>query len=329
MTDPKKNPNKQRRSFFWRRKPCLPLDLAMPTVAAEPPQREAQPWYRPSLLKVAVFALGVFAILPTRANGQFGIDMAAILAALSKMQSLMNTFIATPLKTIMGRACAFVAPDGQPSPWLQSIDSIAVNGRHSIYLGESLIRVEMLRVVRTYELAITLHTLSVSPGRIRPAISSKMIFRGRDGSLALDLWKEGNRVLRGKVVPDFCSRGGETTALPSHLENAVRGITAAVCCIGCRHTHLGIPPATPEKALSCATNLEVGAPNWEPLERVRSPEECADFMYMGRAGEIELYKYRLTRRYLNIDRNSHSFYQYRDGKYVEITRSAALDHLRR
>ena len=63
-------------------------------------EREAHPWYRPTLLKVAVVVLAVLAILPTRANGQFGIDTAAILAALSKMQSLMNTFIATPLKTI-------------------------------------------------------------------------------------------------------------------------------------------------------------------------------------------------------------------------------------
>jgi hypothetical protein len=51
-------------------------------------------------LKGAVAVLAVLAILPTHANGQFGIDTAAILAALSKMQSLMNTFIATPLKTI-------------------------------------------------------------------------------------------------------------------------------------------------------------------------------------------------------------------------------------
>ena len=100
MTDPKKNPIKRRRSFFWRREPCLYPDLAEPAIAAEAPQREAQPWYRPSLLKVAIVALAVLAILPTRANGQFGIDTAAILAALSKMQSLMNTFIATPLKTI-------------------------------------------------------------------------------------------------------------------------------------------------------------------------------------------------------------------------------------
>lgn len=100
MTDPKKNPKKIRRSFFWQRKTCLPPDLTKPTIAAEAPQREGQPWYHPSLLKVAIIVLAVLAILPTRANGQFGIDTAAILAALSKMQSLMNTFIATPLRTI-------------------------------------------------------------------------------------------------------------------------------------------------------------------------------------------------------------------------------------
>ena len=30
MTDPKKNPNKQRRSFFWQRKPFLPPESAKP-----------------------------------------------------------------------------------------------------------------------------------------------------------------------------------------------------------------------------------------------------------------------------------------------------------
>src|SRR5271167_2185005 len=45
----------------------------------------------------------------------------------------------------MGRACAFVTPDGDPLPRLQLIDSIAVNGRHAIFLAESLVRVEMLR----------------------------------------------------------------------------------------------------------------------------------------------------------------------------------------
>jgi len=100
MTDPKKNPNKRRKLFFWRRKALLAPELPKPMYGTEEAQREAPRWYRASLLKVAVVALAVAAILPTRANGQFGVDVAAILAALSQMQSLMNTYIVAPLKTI-------------------------------------------------------------------------------------------------------------------------------------------------------------------------------------------------------------------------------------
>ena len=100
MTDPKNNPNKQRRSFFWQRKPILMPESAKLVNPVEGSPRKAHPWYRPTLLKAAVVVLAVLAILPNTANGQFGIDTAAILAALSKMQSLMNTFIAAPLRTI-------------------------------------------------------------------------------------------------------------------------------------------------------------------------------------------------------------------------------------
>jgi hypothetical protein len=72
----------------------------------------------------------------------------------------------------------------------------------------------------------------------------------------------------------------------------------------------------------------VGEPNWAPLERAVPATELENFMYMGRAGEIELYKHRITRRYLNIGRSSQKFYRCLDGKYVEITRAAALDHVR-
>ena len=99
MTDPKKIPNKRRRAFFWRRRPQLPLKPPKP-APLEDESCAVQPWYRPTPLKVSVVVLGVLAILPTHANGQFGIDTAAILAALSKMQSLMNTYIAAPLRTI-------------------------------------------------------------------------------------------------------------------------------------------------------------------------------------------------------------------------------------
>jgi len=100
VTNLKKNRNKQQRLFFWRRKPDILPELTESMSGMDASQHSAQPWYRTSLLKVAVVALAVLAILPTRANGQFGVDVAAILAALSQMQSLMNTYIVAPLKTI-------------------------------------------------------------------------------------------------------------------------------------------------------------------------------------------------------------------------------------
>src|SRR5258707_11528826 len=61
----------------------------------------------------------------------------------------------------MGRFCAYLSPDGLPLAWLQSIDSLAVNGRHAIFLAESLGRVEMLCIIHTFELALSLHALSL------------------------------------------------------------------------------------------------------------------------------------------------------------------------
>ena len=142
----------------------------------------------------------------------------------------------------MGRACAYLSSDGHPLTWLQSIDSIAVNGRHAIYLAESLVRIEMLRTMQTYELAITRHELLLAPGRTRPEISSTLLFRGQDGMLPLDLWREEHKAVRGELAPTFYSRAGEVIQAPTHLESAIRRITGAVCCVGCRHTHVGTQP---------------------------------------------------------------------------------------
>src|SRR6202453_2305209 len=144
----------------------------------------------------------------------------------------------------MGRACAFVSPEGDPLPWLQSLDSIAVNGRHAIFLAESLARVEILRAVRTCELAITLHTLTHAPGRNRPEVASTLLFRGRDGVRPLDLWKEEHRALRGKLTPIFYNRAGEVMHLPQRFEEAIGKVTSAVCCVGCKHSHGGVPPVS-------------------------------------------------------------------------------------
>jgi hypothetical protein len=70
-----------------------------------------------------------------------------------------------------------------------------------------------------------------------------------------------------------------------------------------------------------------GEPNWRPLEMVLAPCECQDFMYMGRTGEIELYKHRWTRRYLNISSDGVRFYRLGGSAYLEISRAEAINHI--
>jgi hypothetical protein len=74
-------------------------------------------------------------------------------------------------------------------------------------------------------------------------------------------------------------------------------------------------------------SMVVGTPNWTPLEAVLPPSERHAFMYIGRAGEIELYKYRWTRRYLNISSDGRRFFRRIDDRYVEISKAEALEYV--
>lgn len=73
--------------------------------------------------------------------------------------------------------------------------------------------------------------------------------------------------------------------------------------------------------------IVVGEPNWRPLEMVLKPGDCEDFMYMGRTGEIELYKHRWTRRYLNIRADGERFYRLAGSAYIETSRGDAIEHV--
>ena len=58
-------------------------------------------WSRLSLVhKGAAGALVLLLLAPKPVHAQFGIDLAAILAALEKMQSMMSSYIAAPLQLI-------------------------------------------------------------------------------------------------------------------------------------------------------------------------------------------------------------------------------------
>jgi hypothetical protein len=100
MPDLKRITNKLRKPFFWWRQGKINAIVARTDFSTEANHLRERPWYRSTFSKVT--AVGIFALLliPGRAHGQFGIDTAAVLAALSKMQSLMNTYLAKPLQYI-------------------------------------------------------------------------------------------------------------------------------------------------------------------------------------------------------------------------------------
>jgi hypothetical protein len=100
MADTNNKTSKVRKPFFWRRREPIAAETVRLAPAIEADQPKDHPWWRPTVWKAAALAVVTLMLLPGRANGQFGIDIAAIMAALSKVESLMSTYVAAPLKTI-------------------------------------------------------------------------------------------------------------------------------------------------------------------------------------------------------------------------------------
>jgi hypothetical protein len=100
MADMNNKTNKLRKPFFWRRKELIVAETVRLVPAIDAYHPKDHPWWRPTVWKAVALAVVALMLLPGRANGQFGIDIAAIMAALSKVESLMSTYVAAPLKTI-------------------------------------------------------------------------------------------------------------------------------------------------------------------------------------------------------------------------------------
>jgi hypothetical protein len=109
-------------------------------------------------------------------------------------------------------------------------------------IAPELIRIEILRIGHTYELAISRHSLANNGSRVRPVITSALLFRGNQGTLAIDLWDPENKRLRGFIAPVFNTPAGEIRAHPERFDDAIRKITGALACHNCKHTHVAVPP---------------------------------------------------------------------------------------
>jgi len=137
----------------------------------------------------------------------------------------------------LGAYSSFTDEQGNAPAWLQRVDTVGVNGLHAIVVAPALVRIEMLRVQRTYDVLITRHWLRGVGQNQRPRLESSILFYGRRGSLEMELWGK-DRAFRGAVCPAFYSRSGEALSVPVEFQDAVTRISEAVCCVGCRHCHL-------------------------------------------------------------------------------------------
>ena len=64
--------------------------------------------------------------------------------------------------------------------------------------------------------------------------------------------------------------------------------------------------------------------SWTPLEAALGRAQCIDFMWMGSAGVVQLYKHMDTRRYLYIDALTGMFY---DEYHQPLNRGAAINYV--
>lgn len=136
----------------------------------------------------------------------------------------------------IGRYVTFADEDGQSLEYLHPVETIAVNGLHAVVISNAMLRADMLRKGRTYELLVTRHWLSVATDGKKPRLECEVVFRGIHGRLELDLTAK-DKAQAGRVVPLFYSLSGEECAIPNQLLGLVRAATRGVNCRGCSHMH--------------------------------------------------------------------------------------------
>jgi hypothetical protein len=136
----------------------------------------------------------------------------------------------------VGRYVTFAGKDGEPLEYLHPVETIAVNGLHAVVISNAILRADMLRKGRTYELLITRHWLSSVADGQKPRLECEIVFRGIHGRLELDL-NGRDKAQADRVVPTFYSLAGEENVIPEKFLALVRAATRGVNCSGCSHMH--------------------------------------------------------------------------------------------
>lgn len=159
----------------------------------------------------------------------------------------------------IGRYVTFAEPTGEPLPYLHPLDAIGVNGVHAVVVAPALVRIEIFRVGRTWQLLITEHRPAEADNGRRPRLSSKRIFAGINGLMVPDFSRQSSAV-DAAVVPQFWSRAGESIQPPNAFLAGIAAASRGAACIGCSHSHFLHAP------MNVTTNLpELETREEEPL----------------------------------------------------------------
>ena len=99
--------------------------------------------------------------------------------------------------------------DGQPVEWLHPVEAIGVNGLHAVVVAPVLVRVEMLRKGRTYELLITQHRPGADQRWKATATGNKTPVSWHSWSLGSGFVRKGQgQSWHGSADVLFARRGG-------------------------------------------------------------------------------------------------------------------------
>jgi hypothetical protein len=162
----------------------------------------------------------------------------------------------------LGRYITFAGPGGERIEYLHAVESIAVNGLHAVVIAPLLLRVDMLRKGRTYEVLITEHQLGTSDNGAPPKLESNVLFRGVHGRIELDLCGE-DKAEAGSVLPIFYSLAGEPVSIPKKFIGVLKAAARGANCFRCEHAHYLLRPrAAPMPA--AATAVFGAAPSETP-----------------------------------------------------------------
>ena len=159
----------------------------------------------------------------------------------------------------IGRYVTFCDERGEQIPWLQPIDSVGVNGRHAVVIAPGLVSIEVFRVRNTYDVLIAKYDVLQPTEGQRGRIEARVLFRGRQGHLPLDLTGDEKGVA-GQIVPEFFNKAGERVEIPPAFVGVLKAAVRGANCVGCTHQHYLMAPKPPKPVTNAVTPAPTGEP---------------------------------------------------------------------